>query len=225
MNNKSQANAPLPAYYSKPQTKHGVRGMMDDKGNWVPSMTAIIEKTRSVETQAKLKAWRNQFDSTQQSQAIQRGIQGHRFLEAFWKGEMVDCPPLLQPYWNQLRSRLDGISNVRLVEGNLFHFYLGYGGRVDLVADFYEIPCVIEFKFCDRAKPIYEEIPLQLAAYAGALNRQYGKPYQIELNNAVLFVTTPDTVEITHFSPEEMQNDWQRWQRKVQGFWTRTEAA
>ncbi|MGD1703147.1 hypothetical protein [Dapis sp. BLCC M229] len=57
---------------------------------------------------------------------------------------------------------------------------------MDCVASFYNIPCIIEFKSANRIKPLADE-PLQLAAYSGAINRQYG----LRPNNTLLIVTTP----------------------------------
>ncbi|MDB9314087.1 hypothetical protein PN462_13330 [Spirulina sp. CS-785/01] len=219
------SDSPLSPYYAKSVTKYGVRGMMDIRGNWTPTTTGILDKTRSPASRAKLKNWHKNTPSTQVSSAIQRGIQGHRFLESYFKGESVTCPPLLQPYWDNLCPKLNFINNVRLVEGNLFHFYEGYGGRVDLVANWGDIPCAIEFKFCDRIKPIYDDIPLQLAAYIGALNRQYGKPDDIQINHALLIVTTPDETDITLFSPNDVKQYWETWQTRVAQFWGFLEAA
>ncbi|NEQ41754.1 MAG: hypothetical protein F6K40_38455 [Okeania sp. SIO3I5] len=55
---------------------------------------------------------------------------------------------------------------------------------MDCVASFDNTPCVIEFKSANRIKPLADE-PLQLGAYCGATNRQYG----LRLKNALLIVT------------------------------------
>jgi genome maintenance exonuclease 1 len=82
---------------------------------------------------------------------------------------------------------------------------------------------VIEFKSADRIKRLYDE-PLQLAAYCGALNRQYGVKYGVHLNHALLIVTTPDDVSLTWFDPNEVMDYWQKWQQRVAQFWVQQKA-
>ncbi|MGD1714226.1 hypothetical protein [Dapis sp. BLCC M172] len=54
-------------------------------------------------------------------------------------------PPTIETYWDKILPFLENIHEIKLVEGHIFHYYEGYSGRVDFVASFYNIPCVIEF--------------------------------------------------------------------------------
>lgn len=223
--NQYWSNQPLNPYFSKSITRDGMRLMADSRGNAVPAVTTIQETMRSRQQQAALTTWRHRVGDFAANRAIQIGKQGHLHLKRYWYDPTISCPPLIQDHWKQLLTQIPYISNIRLVEGNLFHFYEGYGGRVDLVANFYDIPCAIEFKFCDRIKPIYEDISLQLAAYVGALNRQYGKPYQVEIKNAVIIMVSSDEVDVTWFNTQEINKYWQQWQHKVNQFWQQQQQA
>lgn len=109
---------------------------------------------------------------------------------------------------------MENIHNIRLIEANLFHYYLGYAGRVDCVANYCNIPCVIEFKTAERIKPLYDE-PLQLAAYCGAVNRQYG----LRINNALVIVTTPDQAIVHWLQPKDVMEKWHQWEKIANTFW------
>ncbi|OZH54499.1 hypothetical protein AFK68_10515 [Hydrocoleum sp. CS-953] len=53
--------------------------------------------------------------------------------------------PTIETYWDKILPFLENIHEIKLVEGHIVHYYEGYSGRVDFVASFYNIPCVIEF--------------------------------------------------------------------------------
>lgn len=215
---KIWSDKPLPRYEAKPLRENGIGYLADSRGNRLPSYNFILEATKTPTDKARLSRWRKQVGSATASQiistAIQRGKLGHRHLECYFQNENTPCPELIKPHWEHLLPLLQQINEVKLVEGNVFHYYEGYAGRVDCVANFYDIPCVIDFKFADRIKPLYDE-PLQLAAYCGALNRQYG----LMLKHAFLVVVTPDEAEVTLFEGKELTKYWCRWQQKVAQFW------
>lgn len=214
---------PLPRCYAKPIRMDGITYLADAFGNSLPRETSIIELTRTPEDKARLANWRrskgreaNQIIGT----ATRIGKLGHRQIENLFNGENIPIPELLRPYWDNLLAILQEIHEIRLIAGNLFHFYEGYAGRVDCVARYYDLPhCAIAFKFSDRIKPVYDDIPLQLAAYCGALNRQYGEPYQVRIEHALLIVATPDEAMVTLFDATEIKKYWRQWQQRVAQFW------
>jgi len=217
---------PLPRYDAKPFRANGIGYLVDVRGNRLPGVTPIIEATKLPEEKARLARWRQSKGAEANrivSTACQRGKLGHAHIERYFLGEKAPCPEPIRRHWDNLLPILQNIHNVRLVEGTVFHFYEGYAGRVDCVASFDDIPCVIEFKFADKIKPLYDE-PLQLAAYCGALNRQYGSPYGVRIKNALLIVATPDEAVVTWFDPDEVKKYWNRWQQRVAKFWRQTKA-
>ena len=187
----------LPRSYAQPAWENGIGYLVDSRGICLPGMTTIIETTKSPEEKAKLARWRQRVGESRASRICRtsrdRGTLLHQLTKSYFLGESSSCPDSIKPYWENLFPILQDIHDVRLIEGNVFHYYEGYAGRVDCVASYHGIPCVIEFKSADRIKRLYNE-PLQLAAYCGALNRQYGVKYGVSLNHALLIVTTPDEV-------------------------------
>lgn len=220
---------PLPRYNAKSIRKNRIGYVVDDFGNSLPGVTSILEFTRTPAEKARLSNWRrrNSYEANQViSLATRIGRMGHKQIESYFLGKEIPCPELIQPHWQNLLPILEEIHELRLVEGNLFHFYEGYAGRVDCVARVYDLPqCTIEFKFSDRIKPIYDETKLQLAAYIGGLNRQYGKPYDVSINHALVILATPDGVDITLLEPKEVNEYWDKWRERVSQFWENKKAA
>ena len=114
------------------------------------------------------------------------------------------------------------MGNVRLVEGTVFNYDLGYAGIVDCVASFRGVPCICEWKTADKPKgsiPRLYDYPLQLAAYCSAVNQSY-QAYDINLKHTLLAVAIPGMpAEVFWFEPEAMQTYLQQWEERVAAFW------
>lgn len=209
---------PLRHYYAKPAWQNGTGYLVDSRGVRLPGITTILEATKSREEKAQLARWRQRVGKFEANRICRtsrdRGNLIHKLIKSYFLSESLPCPDSIKPYWDSLLPVVQNVHDVRLIEGYLFHYYEGYAGRVDCVASYHGIPCVIEFKSADRIKRLYDE-PLQLAAYCGALNRQYG----LRLNNTLLIVTTPSEASVTWFEPSEVMEYWQKWQSRVASFW------
>ena len=219
MNPQLWSNNLLPRCNAKPIKKNGIGFSMDDFGNSAPSVTSILEVTRTPEDKARLANWWKS-KGNKANDILNIGRQGHRQIERFLNGDNTPCSPLLAPYWKNLLPTLQELRDIRLVEGNLFNFYKGYAGRVDCVGRLYDLPqCVIEFKFSDELKPIHETTKLQVAAYIGALNRQYGPPYGVKITQGIVIVITPNEVDINLLDEVEVMKYWKHWENQVNRFW------
>jgi genome maintenance exonuclease 1 len=222
-----QKNKALPPYHAKPFWENDIGYLVDSRGIRLPGITSILKATKSPQEKAQLANWRQRVGTSEANQICRtsrdRGNLIHKLTKSYFLGESFSCPDSIQPYWENLLPILQDIHDVRLIEGNVFHYYEGYAGRVDCVASYHGIPCVIEFKSADRIKRLYDE-PLQLAAYCGALNRQYGVKYGVSLNHALLIATTPDEVSLTWFDPDEVMDYWHKWQQRVAQFWAQQKA-
>ncbi|MEP0780261.1 exonuclease [Microcoleus sp. ZQ-A2] len=224
---RSPNTQPLPHYYAKPARENGIGYLLDSRGIRLPGITTILEATKSPEAKARLARWRQNKGESEANRICRtsrdRGTLLHNLIKSYFLGESFTCPDSIKPYWENLFPILQDIHDVRLIEGNVFHYYEGYAGKVDCVASYHSIPCVIEFKSADRIKRLYDE-PLQLAAYWGALNRQYAVKYGVSLNHTLLIATTPDEVSLTWFDPDEVMDYWHKWQQRVAQFWTQQKA-
>ena len=122
-----------------------------------------------------------------------------------------------------LETVLPHLSDVRLVEGTVFHYDLCYAGKVDCVASYHGTPCVVDWKTSDRPKQSVKRLydnPLQLAAYCGAINHTYSDPAYgdqgIRLTTAMLVVAIPEQeAEIFWFDSDDLKEYWTQWQDRL----------
>lgn len=199
---------------------------VDDQGVRLPSVTTILNATKPQEARDALMRWRDRLGATEAGRisaaASRRGSMTHKHVKTYLAGEAPVCPDAIRPYWNSLEPVLADVQHVRLLEETVFHHDLGYAGKVDCVASYQGVPCVVDWKTADQPKGSIERLydgPLQLAAYCGAVNHSYPEPC-ISVRQAILVVAIPDQpAEIFRFEPEAMMQLWQEWQERVKQFY------
>ncbi|MEL0589695.1 MAG: hypothetical protein U1V55_17475 [Planktothrix rubescens PR222] len=225
MKNQFWSENPLPCYFGKPTGRNGMKGIEDQRGNFQPGVTPIIDETRSPAQKAIFRNWQKKQTSESRevvNLACQIGKRGHKQIEYYLNSDPTPCPVILKRHWEYLEPVLNDIHSIRLLEGYVFHHYEGYAGRVDCVGRLNGSPeSVIEFKFSNSAQPtVYPEQKLQVAAYMGALNRQYGQPYGVNINHGIIITATPYEVDITLIGDQEVMEYWDNWKVRVGQFWS-----
>lgn len=199
---------------------------LDTQGQKLPSVTTILNATKPAAARQALARWKQRVgqDTAKHisSTASRRGTLTHKQLKAYLLGQPSPCPDSILPYWRSLESVLPHLSDVRLVEGTVFHYDLCYAGKVDCVASYYGTPCVLDWKTSDRPKESVQRLydnPLQLAAYCGAINHTYAEQ-GVRLTTAMIVVAVPDQdAEIFFFDTEDLKAYWQQWQNRVREFY------
>ena len=215
----------LPYYSAKQVRQNGQQYFVDAKGDRLPSVTTILQATKSQEDREALKKWRERIGAAEASQIVQaasrRGTGTHKQIQRYLQGEAVSCPDSIQPYWQSIEPVLQQLDSVRLVEGPVFHYDVGYAGKVDCVASYQGVPCICEWKTADKPKGSVEHLydyPLQLVAYCGAVNQSY-EEYGVSLNHALLVVAIPEMpAEVFWFEPDTLIEYWQHWEQRVATF-------
>ncbi len=225
MKNQFWSENPLPPFFGKPTRRNGMKGIEDQRFNFEPGVTPIIDETRSPAEKAIFSNWQKKQTSESReviNLACQIGKRGHKQIEYYFNNDPTPCPVILKRHWEHLEPILKEIHNIRLLESYLFHHYEGYAGRVDCVGRLYDLPeSVIEFKFSNSVQPIvYPEQKLQVSAYIGALNRQYGQPYGVNINHGIIITVTPYEVDITLIQAQEVMEYWEKWKIRVSEFWS-----
>ena len=216
----------LPRPSAKQVRENGKQYYLDGQGTKLPSVTTILNATKSQEDKDRLLNWRQRVGVAEANQisgaASRRGTGTHKQIQRYLEGKASPCPDAIQPYWQSIEPVLQDIGNVRLVEGTVFNYELGYAGIVDCVASFRGIPCICEWKTADKPKGSVERLydyPLQIAAYSSAVNHYY-QAYDIKLEHALIVVAIPGMpAEMFWFEPEVMQTYWQQWEERVAAFW------
>ncbi|MCA1990936.1 MAG: PD-(D/E)XK nuclease family protein [Coleofasciculus sp. S288] len=216
----------LPRNSAKQVREHGSQYYIDANGKRLLSVTTILNATKSQEDRERLFNWRQRVGVAEANQiagaASRRGTGTHKQIQRYLEGKESPCPDAIQPYWQSIEPVLQEVDDVRLVEGTVFNYDLGYGGIVDCVASFRGIPCICEWKTADKPKGSVERLydyPLQLAAYCSAVNHHY-QEYGVRLEHSLLAVAVPDmAAEVFWFEPEAMQIYQQQWEKRVAAFW------
>lgn len=218
----------LPPFKAKQLKQNGQSFYVNEQGDRFPSVSTILNATRSPEQRAALANWRERVgyeEATRiSSAASRRGSGTHKQIERYLKGKEVVCSDHVQPYWESFQSVLPAIQDVRLIEGFVFHRELAYAGKADCVASYDGTPCLCEWKTADRPKRTLENLndyPLQVAAYWGAVNDCY-HDQPVKLNHAVLVLAIPNlSAEVFWFDEATIAHYWQEWQNRVDQFWRR----
>lgn len=216
----------LPRHSAKQVRENGKQYYMDSQGTKFPSVTTILNATKPQEDRERLLNWRQRVGVAEANQisgaASRRGTGTHKQIQRYLEGKESPCPETILPYWQSIEPILQDITNIRLVEGTVFNYDLGYAGIVDCVASFRGISCLCEWKTADKPKGSIERLydyPLQIAAYSSAVNEYY-QAYKINLEYALIVVAIPDRVaEVFWFEPEMMQVYSQQWKERVVDFW------
>lgn len=167
-------------------TVDGKRHYCLPDGAKVPSVTTILDRTKSQESRDALNKWRNAIghDRAQAitTEAANRGTRMHSYLEHYV--EFDDMKPLpTNPYGHAswfmaAQVILEGFAQINEIWGSEVPVYYSglYAGTTDLVGTHNKEPAIMDFKQSNKVKQ-REHITdyfLQLCAYAQAHNEMHG---------------------------------------------------
>jgi hypothetical protein len=219
----------LPAIAAKTVRTEGRRFFVDEQGVRLPSVTSVLNATKPQADRDALAQWRSRLGAAEATRvattASRRGTLTHQHIKTYLLGQVRDCPEAAQPYWDSVQPVLQALQDVRLVENFVFHYDLGYAGRVDCLASYQGKPCLCDWKTADRPRGGIERLydaPLQLAAYCGAVNHCY-RDYDIRVRSALVVVALPDAeAEVFWFDGDRMKQYWATWQERLEQFYRRS---
>lgn len=174
----------------------------------LPSVTSILELTKSEEEKASLAAWKAKVGEKESlrisGEAAQRGSEMHTTIESFLLGR--DNLDLFEEEKKKNKSQLmaDLIINEALkpklseiygVESCVYYpGSRGYSGQADLIGVFDNIPSIIDFKQKNSImKESYSSLQnyfTQLGGYSLAHNTVYGS----NITQGVILLATTDLV-------------------------------
>lgn len=184
-------------------------------GSKVPSVTTILDKTKSQESREALANWKKRVGEAKAqeitTEAANRGTRMHAYLEHYVLSEdMKPLPgnPYAHPSWFMAAEViLKGLSNVDEfwgVEVPLYYSGL-YAGTTDCVGVWKGQPAILDFKQSNRPKKRewIEDYFLQLAAYAAAHNEMHGT----EIDTGVILMAVQPKLQAdgTYSTPEYLE--------------------
>jgi genome maintenance exonuclease 1 len=120
-----------------------------------PSVTSILQATMPAEQRQRLDQWKRRNGSDAENlrqQASERGKVIHKLIEAKLKGEIMECLPDVNGFWNEAQKILRAIGEVVASEHPVYHSQLHYAGTLDLLAYWQETVKLFDFKTSHREK-------------------------------------------------------------------------
>ena len=183
-------------------TIDGKRRYATPDGEKLPSVTTVLDATKSEESKQALNNWRKRV-GVQKAQEITteaagRGTRMHKWLENYIKtGETGD--PGSNPYSVQSHSMAQSIIKQGLVNCNEFwgtevplYFPKIYAGTTDLCGVHDGSEAIMDHKQTNKPKKRewIDDYFVQLAAYANAHNEVHGT----EIRKGVIFMCDPNSL-------------------------------
>ena len=156
--------------------------MGDEK---LPSVTSILQATKSEEDKASLENWKQRVGYTQankiKTEASNRGTSMHSYIEDFLRGRINESFfESNEQYKNMAKEIIEKGINGRLEEiygmEETLYYPKRYAGTADIIAVFEGKDVVIDFKQANKPKKIdyIQDYFLQLGAYTLAHDVVHG---------------------------------------------------
>lgn len=182
-----------PKFDYKPLTRKevdGKRRYASPDGEHLPSVTTVLDATKSAERVRALNEWKQRMGKERAQQitteAAARGTKMHTFLEHYVKnGSIPDIPPnpFQHPSWHMAEIVIaHGLTKCNEFWGTEVSLYFPkiYAGTTDCVGIHEGKESILDFKQTNKPKKRewIDDYFLQLCAYAEAHNEVYGTNIQ-----------------------------------------------
>jgi genome maintenance exonuclease 1 len=205
-------------------------------GEKLPSVTTILDRTKSAESKQALNEWRKKVGAERAqaitTEAANRGTRMHSYLEHYVKtGEIKECGSNPFAWASHAMAQVvidSGLKNVDEFWGVEVPLYFPgvYAGTTDCVGLHQGTASILDFKQTNKPKreEWIDDYKLQLAAYAEAHNEVHGTKIR---KGVVLMCVKPDVSADGHVMSEPKYQefviegeDFDHWRRE---WWKRVE--
>ena len=164
--------------------KDGSRFYESPDGQKYPSVTTVV----GWEKREFFKEWREK-NPEESKRILANGTKVHSLIEDYLNNEEVSKDDhRAYEQFDNIKSLLHNISNIRAQEAALHSALLCLAGRVDCVADYNGVPSIIDFKTSKRlkTKDQIEDYFCQATAYAIMWQQMTGE----KIPQIVILITT-----------------------------------
>mgnify|MGYP000614920589 CR=1 FL=1 len=197
------------------ETIEGKRHYCLPDGSKVPSVTTILDKTKSKESREALQNWRKAVGEQRAQQitteAANRGTRMHSYLESYvLSDDMKPLPtnPFAHPSWFMAAEViLKGLCHVDEFWGSEVPVYYSglYAGTTDCIGVWKGKPAIMDFKQSNKPKKreYIGDYFIQLAAYAAAHNDTHGT--DINCGVILMAVQPKQQPDGTYSTPEYLE--------------------
>lgn len=212
------------------ETINGERRYATPDGEKLPSVTTILDATKSEESKKALNEWRKRVGHKQAqaitTEAAGRGTRMHKWLEDYIKTGEIGTPGS-NPYSVQSHQMAQSIISEGLSKCTEFwgtevglYFPKVYAGTTDLVGIHDGNEAIMDHKQTNKPKKRewIEDYFIQLAAYANAHNEVYGT----SIRKGVIFMCSADNI-YQEFIIEGTEFDKysDKWFKRVEEYYVR----
>ena len=167
----------------------------------LPSVTSILEATKSEEDKAAIKNWVQRVGSAEanriKNEASNRGTSMHSYIEDFLRGRINESFfESNEKYKNMAKEIIDKGIKGKLEEiygiETILHYPKKYAGTADLVGIYQGQEAIIDFKQANKPKKVdyIQDYFLQLGAYTLAHN----VVYKTNITSGVILLCTVDNL-------------------------------
>ena len=208
----------------------GKRRYATPDGEKLPSVTTILEATKSEESKKALQEWRNRVGHKKAqeitTEAAGRGTRMHKWIEDYIKtgsiGEPGSNPYSIQSHQMAQSIIYHGLSKCNEFWGTEVPLYFPkiYAGTTDLVGVHDGSEAIMDHKQSNKLKKKewIDDYFIQLAAYAIAHNEVHGT----KIRKGVIFMCTADNIYQEFIIEGSEFDQWtNRWYKKLEEFYTK----
>uniref|UniRef100_A0A183J040 Mitochondrial genome maintenance exonuclease 1 n=1 Tax=Soboliphyme baturini TaxID=241478 RepID=A0A183J040_9BILA len=162
-------------------TEHGFAA-----NNHFPSVSRILEKTKSPNLTVMLDKWKSKMTAKHgsvkfekmQKERLNIGEELHeaftlQYLKQKTPCEKIKLPTAVKPFFTSLQPVLSEFHDLVARETWIHHSTLCYKGQLDAIVMYRDRPTLLELKTSDKLKSTLQstyDTPLQCVAYVGAWN-------------------------------------------------------
>jgi genome maintenance exonuclease 1 len=210
------------------ETINGSRKYATPDGEKLPSVTTILEATKSEESKKALMEWRNRVGHKKAqeitTEAAGRGTRMHKFIEDYIKTGILNEPGS-NPYSIQSQKMAKSIIEKGLCKLNEawgvevpLYFPKMYAGTTDLCGVHDGAEAIMDHKQSNKVKKRewIDDYFIQSAAYATAHNEAYGT----NIRKGVIFMCTADNQYLEFIiEGNEFDSYTDKWFQRVEQYY------
>ena len=200
-------------------------------GNHLPSVSKILQSTAPKSKLFAISHWTKKQKELLGEDVFQhkmneirkKGRDFHRFVHQCLADRQLNCevPEKLQGYLVSTRKVFDKLGDAIASEKSVCHTYLRYRGKLDTLACYRGNPCIIEWKTSQRQKPSLAdcgEYPMQMVAYAGAINDDPASRIHIRHGLLVIAYEDGSPADVHFLDFKQCRSFWQDWLVRLHKF-------
>jgi len=212
----------------KRKSVEGKRLYTTPEGTAVPSVTTILDKTKSEEKRMALANWKKRVGAKAAQEIVTeasgRGTRMHKYLEDYCIDDKLKTPGS-NPFSQQANKMAEviveqGMCNFTEIWGTEIPLYFPelYAGTTDAVGIYNGKPSIIDFKQTNKPKKEewIDDYKTQLVAYALAHNEVYGT----NIKQGVILMCSKDLLYQTWtIKDDEFELFTEHWLNRVQSYY------